>query len=72
MLNLKRAEDGLWSDTCNLSPELHSSAHQPQVKAGVTSLNLKQLILPAGGGLTLGDVMNKFEVLGIVGEGMLF
>lgn len=28
--------------------------------------------LPAGGALTLCDVMNKFEVLGIVGEGRWF
>lgn len=32
----------------------------------------EQIISPAGGAPTLGDVMNKFEVLGIVGEGGCF
>ncbi|KAF3686614.1 Cyclin-dependent kinase-like 5 [Channa argus] len=39
------------------------------VKTGVSPLKAEQLISPAEGAPTLGDVMNKFEVLGIVGEG---
>lgn len=62
----------MWSDARHVSPGLYSSHHQPPVKAGVSSLKPEQLISSAGGAPTLGDVMNKFEVLGIVGEGGWF
>lgn len=68
----ERSEDGVWSDARHISPGLYSSLRQPPVKAGVSSLKPEQLISPAGGAPTLGDVMNKFEVLGIVGEGGWF
>ncbi|TNN52086.1 Cyclin-dependent kinase-like 5 [Liparis tanakae] len=52
------------------TPHTCSSLRQPPVEAGVSSLKPpEQLISLAGGAPTLGDVMNKFEVLGIVGEG---
>lgn len=62
----------MWSDTCHVSPGLYGAFHQVPVKAGVSSLKPKQLVSPAGGAPILGDVMNKFEVLGIVGEGGWF
>lgn len=62
----------MWSVAVHVSPGLYSSLHQPPVKSGVSLLKPKQLISPAGGAPTLGDVMNKFEVLGIVGEGGWF
>lgn len=59
----------MWFDARHLSSGLYSSPRQPPVEAGVPSLKPEQLISPAGGAPALGDVMNKFEVLGIVGEG---
>ena len=68
-LQQKRSEDGTRADTPHLSPELGGSPQQPALQADVSSLEPRQLVSPAGGAPALGDVMNKFEVLGIVGEG---
>lgn len=62
----------MWSFDVHVSPGLYSSLHRSPVKSRVSVLKPKQLISPAGGAPTLGDVMNKFEVLGIVGEGGWF
>lgn len=59
----------MWSDVHRVFPGVCSSLRQLPVKAGDSSLEPEQLISTAGGAPTHGDVMNKFEVLGIVGEG---
>lgn len=66
---MREKEDGPWSDAGYVSPERHSLLHQPSLKTGLPSLKPKSLFRLQEEPPPLCDVMNKFEVLGIVGEG---
>lgn len=66
---MREKEDGPWSDAGYVSPERHSLLRQPSLKTGLPSLKPKSLFHLQEEPPPLCDVMNKFEVLGIVGEG---
>lgn len=63
-------EDGVWSEAHRICRGLYSCLHL-HLTERLSPLKRKRHVSPVGEAPPNGDVMNKFEVLGIVGEGEL-